>query len=92
MSLLRRANPPDERGVRFLASLAPKEWQALVMLCTTADSLVEIAPRLGMGVQPLKNCAHRLYALADVENRIGLVNFAFRHRVLLCPCCERSGE
>ena len=90
MALMRKPNGADETGFRLLAQLEPRERDVLVALCTTDGYHKDLAHGLGMGTQTFKNYAERIYKKAGVLNRIGLVNWVFRHRVLRCPCC--SGE
>jgi DNA-binding NarL/FixJ family response regulator len=72
------AVPGMERVTRQKLQLTPREQQILRLVvqgCTNA----EIAERLGLEVQTVKNRLCELYSKTGVSNRVALALFGLKH-------------
>jgi DNA-binding CsgD family transcriptional regulator len=74
-----------ETGRTVLASLTPRQRQILVLVCSGLTNR-PIAVRLGLREQVVRNYLRQVLFKTGMRTRTELVLFAFRHRLVECPC------
>lgn len=66
-------------GRRVWRTLTKRERQVVMKLCTDSGTAIDLAGQLG--IKPLTLACHltKLYNKTGVDNRVGLIIFAFNH-------------
>jgi DNA-binding NarL/FixJ family response regulator len=76
---------PTPTGERVLGKLTARQREALTWLCSGLTNK-QIAEKMGIGEQPVKNYMRVILLMAGMTNRLELMIFAFRHGMVECPC------
>ena len=74
-------------GNRAIASLTPREKFLMVETTTSGDSLRDLAKRLHLAPQTIKNHLKRIHDKLGTESRLDLLKFAVRNNVIESPRC-----
>ena len=72
-------------GRSLLERLTTREREVLSLICTGITD-PEIAQKLGIDTQTVKNYASKIRLKTRRKNRTDLAIFAFYHGIVACPC------
>lgn len=72
-------------GKVILQRLSPRQREILSLICTGITDN-EIADKLGISAQVVKNHASKIRLKTQRKNRTDVAIFAFYHGIVACPC------
>lgn len=82
---------PTKIGIRFMENLSPKK-RAILQHLASGMTNKQIAAVENTTEQVIKNYMQNMFALSGMGDRVELLIFCFRNRVIQCPCKETIGE